>query len=790
MPSLLFLGPLAATDVKVKERKIERPDPDQRSDRHPTDRVQAGSLRVAARPGAIQAKQERHEARLLRPPAAPDPPATAADHLTPEASTPARRSLLGAARARVVKTRLELGTCGHGAEEDDKEDYGSGRPSTTTTTATKNTVTLRISEDRVKFVDNYLKCQAHFNYWMAWNSKFRVRYGDRILYTTPIEGTFYYVLEYRGQRLVFIIVARNAWLIGFCNDHGYFQLQSKEYKGLYMDSAHTQMLKFDGNHKSVNPGATKNILINMHAVISHFEGLVSYRGPSHHQDSLFLASHVGFFVMMLMEAKCHETCTNICYGLLEDIDRRFGYSWITKAINEWSSISHQILECLDSDNYAPHDCGIEELKLFDDLLSVFSYLHVDGYFGGTFIHEPQDPEPRTLTWDPIDPGVGDGDILVRPEPWPRNTGGIQCHGAHKRVSANDDLSLDGRRKNKPRGLFGGGLGGAPAAPLLFQRWLRTQNNDKKTCDDLERHLNSMGRTVLPVKRKLARCELEQLVKKPKETGALEVIEKGPRTPHLPGEAHIVPKESAASATAVANAATSRPSYCAQKNTQISSSVSLNHIDIDSLRPGEFITDNVISMEFGNLNDDLVGRGVSNIQLVDPAVTFLMCNDPEDKAGSARTLKIKPGQLLLFPLNDNEDVSKANGGKHWSLLVLDLRALHNPRFLHYDSAGGANIQSAHRLINTLRPMLPDDINIIEAGTPQQENLYDCGLYVIAISAAICRWAMFHAEANSVAGEEVDWSPLMWRNVDADTVAKLRISLHKRALGHHPTKSPPD
>ncbi|MCO5569103.1 hypothetical protein L7F22_022810 [Adiantum nelumboides] len=90
------------------------------------------------------------------------------------------------------------------------------------------------------------------------------------------------------------------------------------------------------------------------------------------------------------------------------------------------------------------------------------------------------------------------------------------------------------------------------------------------------------------------------------------------------------------------------------------------------------------------------------------------------------------RVIMFTVNDNEDVNMVGGGYHWSLLVYH-RDLN--KFEHYDSMGGMNARHAKKLASTFRPFLgPDAVsaNFEEAWTPHQVNGHDCGVYVMAVA----------------------------------------------------------
>lgn len=95
---------------------------------------------------------------------------------------------------------------------------------------------------------------------------------------------------------------------------------------------------------------------------------------------------------------------------------------------------------------------------------------------GMFQHDPMEPPPRKMIWDPIDKGVGDGDIIVAKEPVPRFTGPSTSGVLRKRIAAETAESIEERKRKKPKGLLGGGLGGEPAAPEVFMQWTRAHND--------------------------------------------------------------------------------------------------------------------------------------------------------------------------------------------------------------------------------------------------------------------------------------------------------------------------
>lgn len=86
--------------------------------------------------------------------------------------------------------------------------------------------------------------------------------------------------------------------------------------------------------------------------------------------------------------------------------------------------------------------------------------------------------------------------------------------------------------------------------------------------------------------------------------------------------------------------------------------------------------------------------------------------------------------VIMAVNDNPDVTHANGGSHWSLAVL-----HGTTLLHIDSHGDANAHVAKRLFHALQTALAQHQasveQLIQASCAQQNNGYDCGMHVLGV-----------------------------------------------------------
>jgi sentrin-specific protease 8 len=94
---------------------------------------------------------------------------------------------------------------------------------------------------------------------------------------------------------------------------------------------------------------------------------------------------------------------------------------------------------------------------------------------------------------------------------------------------------------------------------------------------------------------------------------------------------------------------------------------------------------------------------SGLLFLTPGAVFVLAHedDADDLASTLDGLDIARHALVFLPINDNANVERGGGGSHWSLLVLDVRAL---AFAHYDSAGRANLAVARALATKLHAAL--------------------------------------------------------------------------------------
>ncbi|KAK8955127.1 NEDD8-specific protease 1 [Platanthera guangdongensis] len=97
---------------------------------------------------------------------------------------------------------------------------------------------------------------------------------------------------------------------------------------------------------------------------------------------------------------------------------------------------------------------------------------------------------------------------------------------------------------------------------------------------------------------------------------------------------------------------------------------LRRSDIDILRGPRFINDRLIEFFFAHLSSTHPSAGAGRFLLVPPSISFWisLCPDTTSRIEAAAPLRLRDRDLVLFTVNNNADVTLAEGGTHWSLLV--------------------------------------------------------------------------------------------------------------------------
>ncbi|XP_057364928.1 sentrin-specific protease 8-like [Daphnia carinata] len=155
---------------------------------------------------------------------------------------------------------------------------------------------------------------------------------------------------------------------------------------------------------------------------------------------------------------------------------------------------------------------------------------------------------------------------------------------------------------------------------------------------------------------------------------------------------------------------------------------LRQSDVKLLQNADWLNDQVIGFWFEYLENSTMDNSVC---LVCPEVTqFIKLGSPSDTPFFVDPLNLSQRALVLFPVNDSMFLDHP-GGSHWSLLVY---AGLLKKYYHLDSLIGTNLGHAKKIANNLH--LPNE-EVVELKCTQQENSYDCGVFVCSNAENVIR-----------------------------------------------------
>ncbi|KAK0734503.1 nedd8-specific protease-like protein [Lasiosphaeria miniovina] len=167
-------------------------------------------------------------------------------------------------------------------------------------------------------------------------------------------------------------------------------------------------------------------------------------------------------------------------------------------------------------------------------------------------------------------------------------------------------------------------------------------------------------------------------------------------------------------------------------------------DIRSLKQ-DWLTDNNIAFWEEWLEREILPRyPQARIVLLRPSMTFLLMQSVDVKGIGAALPNFSKVTHIFLPVNDNRDRERADGGSHWSLLLVSV--IDGVAF-HYDSLGGANFLEAQRCADRLSRVLGMALRFHQMeDCPQQENSSDCGVFVCILMRHLLIKRLLNANAN--------------------------------------------
>ncbi|KAF2809909.1 Ulp1 protease family protein [Mytilinidion resinicola] len=199
-------------------------------------------------------------------------------------------------------------------------------------------------------------------------------------------------------------------------------------------------------------------------------------------------------------------------------------------------------------------------------------------------------------------------------------------------------------------------------------------------------------------------------------------------------------------------------------------------DLESIK-NDWLTDNAIAFWEEYLeHEKLTAYPNAHITLLRPSMAFMLMQTPNPLTLKDALPDFTRTTHIFLPINDNRNVEVAEGGSHWTLLIVSV--LDGVAF-HYDSLCPSNDAEARTVTQKMAILLGKGLRFVNMGdTPQQDNSSDCGVYVCLIMKHLLLHRLLTADANgkvnmSMARRELD--PAAGRK------AMLRIIEERRKEG---------
>lgn len=139
------------------------------------------------------------------------------------------------------------------------------------------------------------------------------------------------------------------------------------------------------------------------------------------------------------------------------------------------------------------------------------------------------------------------------------------------------------------------------------------------------------------------------------------------------------------------------------------------------------------------------------------MTFLLMQSVDVKNIASALPSFDKVTHIFLPVNDNRDALQADGGTHWSLLLVSV--IDGVAF-HYDSLGGSNFFAAQKCTDRLSKVLGLALRFFQMeDCPQQENSIDCGVFVCILMRHLLIKRLLNANSSekvsmAMAGKMVD------------------------------------
>lgn len=142
---------------------------------------------------------------------------------------------------------------------------------------------------------------------------------------------------------------------------------------------------------------------------------------------------------------------------------------------------------------------------------------------------------------------------------------------------------------------------------------------------------------------------------------------------------------------------------------------------------DWLTDNVIAFWEEYLEREKLSKyPKADIVLLRPSMSFMLAQTRNPLELKSALPDFSKTTHIFLPVNDCKRADIAEGGSHWSLLLVSI--IDGVAF-HYDSMSPSNYHEAKVVAQRVSHLLGKPMKFINLeDSPQQENGMDCGVFV--------------------------------------------------------------
>ncbi|EFR02341.1 hypothetical protein MGYG_05339 [Nannizzia gypsea CBS 118893] len=183
--------------------------------------------------------------------------------------------------------------------------------------------------------------------------------------------------------------------------------------------------------------------------------------------------------------------------------------------------------------------------------------------------------------------------------------------------------------------------------------------------------------------------------------------------------------------------------------------SVTYEDLNTLK-SDWLTDNVIGFWEEFLEHEVLAMYKTRIILLRPSMSFLLFQTPDPKTLVSALPDFSRASHIFLPINDCRNGMQAEGGTHWSLLLVSLA---DQVAFHYDSLPPGNITEAHEVTEKISRLCNKSIKFMQMpDCPVQQNNNDCGVFVCMTMRYLLQHRLLQANSKEYITMSLDGVPL--------------------------------